>query len=130
MEEPDRQKEKAAESGDTPPGRGNALSTLPKAANECLATVLARAITAKNMGAVGALLALRIWKRTVARGWSETVWRELADLEYGKSLREYRTLTGPYRAYGTNRPEIVSETEVAIPTDELSVLHWFYKAIG
>ena len=34
-------------------------------------------------GAVGALLALRIWKRTVAREWSETVWRELADLEYG-----------------------------------------------
>ena len=39
-------------------------------------------------------------------------------------------MTGPYRKYGTNRPEIDSETEVAIPTDELSVLDWFYKIIG
>ena len=66
----------------------------------------------------------------MARECSETVWRELADLEYGKSLRWYRKLTGPHRAYGTNRPEIVSETEVAIPTHELSVLNWFYKTIG
>ena len=118
------------ESGDTPPGRGNALSTLPRAATACPATVLARPFTAKNMGAVGALLALRIRKRTVARECSETVWRELAALEYGKSLRWHRTLTGPHRAYGTNRPEIVSETGVTVPTDDLSVLDWFSKTIG
>ena len=63
-------------------------------------------------------------------GWSETVWGELADLKYGKSLRGYQASTGPYRAYRTNRPEIAPETEVAIPTDELSVLYWFSKTSG
>lgn len=48
MEEAGRQKVDAAESGDTLPGRGNALSTLPKAGNVCLATFLARDFTAKN----------------------------------------------------------------------------------
>ena len=34
--------------------------------------------------------------------WREAVWGELATLEYGKSLRGYRTSTGPYKVYGTN----------------------------
>jgi hypothetical protein len=66
----------------------------------------------------------------MARGWSETVWGKLADPEYGKSLRWYQALTGPYRVYGTNRPEIVSETEVAIPAVELSAEDCFSKTIG
>ena len=34
--------------------------------------------------------------------WQETVWGDIVTLEYGKSLRGYRTSTGPYRVYGTN----------------------------
>ena len=33
-------------------------------------------------------------------------------------------------AYPAVRPEIVSETEVAIPTAETSVLDWFSKTVG
>ena len=35
-------------------------------------------------------------------GWHEATWGDIATLEYGKSLREYRASTGPYRVYGTN----------------------------
>ena len=35
-------------------------------------------------------------------GWNSTAWGELATLEYGKSLRGYRSSTGPYKVYGTN----------------------------
>lgn len=35
-------------------------------------------------------------------GWNSTAWGELATLEYGKSLRGYRSSAGPYRVYGTN----------------------------
>ena len=37
-------------------------------------------------------------------GWRSTTWGELATLEYGKSLRNYRSSKGPYRVYGTNGP--------------------------
>ena len=36
--------------------------------------------------------------------WHEASWGDLVTLEYGKSLREYRDSTGPYRVYGTNGP--------------------------
>ena len=35
-------------------------------------------------------------------GWQEAMWGDLATLEYGKSLRNYRSSDGPYRVYGTN----------------------------
>ena len=79
---------------------------------------------------VGAFLARRLWKRTLARGWSETVRGKLVDLEYGKSLRGYQAFTGPYRVYGTDRPEVVSENELAILTAETKVLNCSSRTVG
>ena len=39
-------------------------------------------------------------------------------------------MTGTDGVYGTNRPEVVSETGLTVPTDDLSVLDWFSKTIG
>ena len=36
--------------------------------------------------------------------WLTTSWGELATLEYGKSLRDYRSSKGAYQVYGTNGP--------------------------
>ena len=36
--------------------------------------------------------------------WRTLSWGDLATLEYGKSLRGYESLRGPYRVYGTNGP--------------------------
>jgi type I restriction enzyme S subunit len=36
--------------------------------------------------------------------WQETNWGELATLEYGKSLKNYRTNSAPIPVYGTNGP--------------------------
>ena len=36
--------------------------------------------------------------------WREAVWGELATLEYGKSLRGYKSSDGRYKVYGTNGP--------------------------
>lgn len=36
--------------------------------------------------------------------WETATWGELATLEYGKSLRGYESLDGPYRVFGTNGP--------------------------
>ena len=36
--------------------------------------------------------------------WRETIWGELATLEYGKSLRGYGDAVGAYRVFGTNGP--------------------------
>ena len=36
--------------------------------------------------------------------WRKVTLGDLATLEYGKSLREYRDSAGPYRVYGTNGP--------------------------
>ena len=36
--------------------------------------------------------------------WQTTTWGELASLEYGKALRNYRSSKGPYRVFGTNGP--------------------------
>ena len=41
-------------------------------------------------------------EENVNSAWREAAWGELATLEYGKSLRGYKTSTGPYRVYGTN----------------------------
>ena len=43
-------------------------------------------------------------EQTARAGWREAVWGDLATLEYGKSLRNYRSSDGPYRVYGTNGP--------------------------
>ena len=43
-------------------------------------------------------------ERTAEAGWREAMWGDLATLEYGKSLRNYRSSDGPYRVYGTNGP--------------------------
>ena len=43
-------------------------------------------------------------EQTAGAGWREAVWGDLATLEYGKSLRNYRSSDGPYRVYGTNGP--------------------------
>ena len=42
--------------------------------------------------------------KSSAGGWRTALWGELATLEYGKSLRGYRSSTGPYKVYGTNGP--------------------------
>jgi type I restriction enzyme S subunit len=39
-----------------------------------------------------------------ATGWSRTRWGDIATLEYGKSLRDYRKSGGKYRVFGTNGP--------------------------
>ena len=36
--------------------------------------------------------------------WETATWGELATLEYGKSLRGYKSSEGPYRVFGTNGP--------------------------
>jgi type I restriction enzyme, S subunit len=36
------------------------------------------------------------------QGWSERRWGDIATLEYGKGLRDYRESGGRYRVYGTN----------------------------
>ena len=73
MEEAGRQKVDAAESGDTSPGTGNAPSTLPEVAKECLVTVLARDSTAKNMGQVSISSMERSGTRTMIKDWSEVI---------------------------------------------------------
>jgi type I restriction enzyme S subunit len=40
----------------------------------------------------------------VPKGWSVQRWGDIATLEYGKSLREYKFASGPYRVFGTNGP--------------------------
>ena len=37
-------------------------------------------------------------------GWIACNWGDLATLEYGKPLRDYRTASGQYRVFGTNGP--------------------------
>ena len=36
--------------------------------------------------------------------WQTAAWGEIASLEYGKALRNYKSSTGPYRVFGTNGP--------------------------
>ena len=36
--------------------------------------------------------------------WETTTWGDIASLEYGKALRNYKSSTGPYRVFGTNGP--------------------------
>lgn len=38
------------------------------------------------------------------KGWRRQRWGDIATLEYGKSLRDYRTNGGRYRVFGTNGP--------------------------
>ncbi len=40
----------------------------------------------------------------VPKGWSRKRWGDIATLEYGKSLRDYRDSGGNYRVFGTNGP--------------------------
>ena len=53
-------------------------------------------------------------KHTAAAEWREGTWGEIATLEYGKSLRGYKSSEGPYRVYGTNGP-IGWHTEMLCP---------------
>jgi len=40
----------------------------------------------------------------VPKGWKRKRWGDIATLEYGKSLRDYRDSGGKYRVFGTNGP--------------------------
>jgi type I restriction enzyme, S subunit len=40
----------------------------------------------------------------VPTGWNRKRWGDIATLEYGKSLRDYRTSGGKFRVFGTNGP--------------------------
>lgn len=40
----------------------------------------------------------------VPTGWSLKQWGDIATLEYGKSIRDYRESSGKYRVFGTNGP--------------------------
>jgi type I restriction enzyme S subunit len=40
----------------------------------------------------------------VPKGWTRKRWGDIATLEYGKSLRDYREGGGKYRVFGTNGP--------------------------
>jgi type I restriction enzyme S subunit len=40
----------------------------------------------------------------VPTGWSLKRWGDIATLEYGKSIRDYRESSGKYRVFGTNGP--------------------------
>jgi len=40
----------------------------------------------------------------VPNGWNRKRWGDIATLEYGKSLRDYRAEGGKYRVFGTNGP--------------------------
>ena len=40
----------------------------------------------------------------VPKGWTRKRWGDIATLEYGKSLRDYRESGGKYRVFGTNGP--------------------------
>jgi type I restriction enzyme, S subunit len=40
----------------------------------------------------------------VPKGWHRKCWGDIATLEYGKSLRDYRESSGKYRVFGTNGP--------------------------
>ncbi len=40
----------------------------------------------------------------IPKGWSLMRWGDIATLEYGKSLRQYRDRGGKYRVFGTNGP--------------------------
>lgn len=40
----------------------------------------------------------------MADEWNRCEWGDIATLEYGKALRDYRSESGPYRVYGTNGP--------------------------
>jgi len=40
----------------------------------------------------------------VPKGWERKRWGDIATLEYGKSLRDYREGAGKYRVFGTNGP--------------------------
>ena len=53
-------------------------------------------------------------KQTAVAEWREGTWGEIATLEYGKSLRGYKSSKGPYRVYGTNGP-IGWHTEMLCP---------------
>ena len=43
-------------------------------------------------------------KEDTGGDWQTATWGELASLEYGKALRNYRSSTGSYRVFGTNGP--------------------------
>lgn len=45
-----------------------------------------------------------IEKQGLANEWHKCEWGDIATLEYGKSLRDYRREGGRYRVYGTNGP--------------------------
>jgi type I restriction enzyme S subunit len=40
----------------------------------------------------------------IPKGWEQKRWGDIATLEYGKSLRDYRENGGKYRVFGTNGP--------------------------
>ncbi len=40
----------------------------------------------------------------MASDWKKMTWGDLATLEYGKALREYKNASGPYQVFGTNGP--------------------------
>jgi type I restriction enzyme S subunit len=40
----------------------------------------------------------------VPKGWARKCWGDIATLEYGRSLRDYRAGGGKYRVFGTNGP--------------------------
>ena len=40
----------------------------------------------------------------MAAEWLRHEWGKIAKLEYGKSPRDYRSVSGQYRVYGTNGP--------------------------
>jgi type I restriction enzyme S subunit len=40
----------------------------------------------------------------IPKGWERKRWGDIATLEYGKSLRNYRESAGKYRVFGTNGP--------------------------
>ena len=40
----------------------------------------------------------------IPTGWNRMCWGDIATLEYGKSIRDYRESVGAYRVFGTNGP--------------------------
>ncbi|MFN8413168.1 MAG: hypothetical protein U0Z26_12345 [Anaerolineales bacterium] len=52
--------------------------------------------------------------------WGELSWGDIATLEYGKSLNDYKNSDGPYTVYGTNGP-IGKNIEALYPSEGIIV---------
>jgi len=76
---------------DFDPVRAKAAGQAPRGLAPRLATVFPGSFEKSELG-------------EIPQGWRACRWGEIATLEYGKSLRTYGSVKGPFRVFGTNGP--------------------------